>query len=307
MADNDAAGTGPNGGGAPEHDAATHDSVTGRHTTGHEWDGLKELNTPLPKWWFWTFVATVVWGIGYAVAYPSVPWINTYFPGVLGYSQREVVTADVKALAAQRAGVMEKLMAVPLAEVRRDEALYAVALTAGRLAFAENCRPCHGAGGEGRPGFPVLAGDAWIWGGKLDDIKQTVTYGIRSGHPEARISQMPRFGADGMLKPEEIEQVSDHVMTLYNPAAPAAPGAAKGAVIFAENCAACHGEKGEGQRQVGAPALRSSVHLYGSDRAAVRAQVINPRQGVMPNWNARLDEATIRAVTLYVHGLGGGE
>lgn len=291
-----------------EHNAAGEkDSVTGRHTTGHEWDGLKELNTPLPKWWFWTFVATVVWGIGYAIAYPSVPWINTYFPGVLGYSQRNVVTGEVKALEAQRAGVMQKLKAMPLEEVKKDEALYAVAMTAGRVTFAENCRACHGAGGEGRPGYPALAGDAWIWGGKLADIRQSIVYGIRSGHPEARMSQMPKFGADGILKAEEIDQVSDYVMAFYKPGAPALPGAAKGETVYAENCAVCHGDKGEGKRELGAPALRSSVHLYGDTRAAVRAQIVNPKQGVMPAWNARLDEATIRAVTLYVHGLGGGE
>ncbi len=284
-----------------------HDPVTGRHTTGHEWDGLKELNTPLPKWWFWTFVTTIVWGIGYAVVYPSVPWFNTYFPGVIGYSQRATVTADVKALEAQRAVVMEKLKAVPLAEVKKDEALLAVALTAGRIAFAENCQACHGAGGEGRPGFPALAGDAWIWGGSLEAIQQTVTYGIRNGHPEARVSQMPRFGVDGMLKPDEIDQVTDYVMALYRPTAPALPGAAKGEAIFAENCASCHGDKGQGVRELGGPALRSGVHLYGDTRAAVRAQIVNPKMGVMPPWNTRLDEATIRAVTLYVHGLGGGE
>lgn len=284
-----------------------HDPVTGRHTTGHEWDGLKELNTPLPKWWFWTFVATIVWGIGYAVVYPSVSWFNTYFPGVIGYSQRDVVTADIKVLEAQRAVVMEKLKAVPLAEVKKDEALLVVALAAGRIAFAENCQGCHGAGGEGRPGFPALAGDAWIWGGSLEAIQQTVTYGIRNAHPESRVSAMPRYGLDGLLKPDEIDQVTDYVMALYRPTAPALPGVAKGEVVYAENCASCHGDKGQGNRELGGPALRSGVHLYGDTRAAVRAQIVNPRMGVMPPWNTRLDEATIRAVTLYVHGLGGGE
>lgn len=284
------------------------DPVTGTSTTGHEWDGLKELNTPLPKWWFWTYIATVVWGIGYAVLYPSVPWFTTYFPGVLGYSQRATVTADVQALQARRAEVMSKLASVPLAEVKKDEALHAVALVAGRIAFAENCQACHGAGGAGRPGgYPALAGDAWIWGGKLDDIKQTITYGIRNTHPEARVSQMPRYGADALLQPAEIDAVTDFVMTLYNPGAPPAGDVAKGATLYADNCAACHGDKGQGNRELGAIALRSSVHLYGDTRAAVRAQIANPKQGVMPNWNTRLDEATIRALALYVHGLGGGE
>jgi len=283
-----------------------HDPVTGRTTTGHEWDGLKELNTPLPKWWFWTFVATVVWGAGYALLYPSVPWFNTHFPGLLGFSQRDVVQADIRELQARRGEVMERLKTVPLAEVRQDDALYAVAMAAGRIAYAENCQSCHGAGGAGRPGYPALAGDAWIWGGGLEAIMTTVTYGIRSAHPETRVSMMPRFGVDAMLQPAEIDQVTDFVMTLYNPAAPAGD-VSKGQALYADNCASCHGDRGQGNRELGAPTLRSGVHLYGDTRAAVRAQVANPRQGVMPNWNARLDEATIRAVTLYVHGLGGGE
>lgn len=302
MASNNAPHDTPTGAGGTERDP-----VTGRTTTGHEWDGLKELNTPLPKWWFWTFVATVIWGIGYAVVYPSVPWINTYYPGLIGYSQRATVTAEVKALEARRSAVMDKLRSVPLSEVKKDEALYAVAMTAGRLTFAENCQACHGAGGAGRPGFPALAGDAWIWGGSMAAIQQTITYGIRNAHPESRVSQMPRYGADGLLKEAEIDAVTDFVMTLYKPDAAAGAGAAKGATIYAENCAACHGDKGEGKRDIGAPMLRSSVHLYGDTRTAVRAQISNPKQGVMPNWNTRLDEATIRAVTLYVHGLGGGE
>ena len=302
MASNNAPHDTPTGAGGTERDP-----VTGRTTTGHEWDGLKELNTPLPKWWFWTFVATVIWGIGYAVVYPSVPWINTYYPGLIGYSQRATVTAEVKALEARRSGVMDKLRSVPLSEVKKDEALYAVAMAAGRLTFAENCQACHGAGGAGRPGFPALAGDAWIWGGSMAAIQQTITYGIRNAHPESRVSQMPRYGVDGLLKDAEIDAVTDFVMTLYRPAEAAGAGAAKGAEVYAENCAACHGDKGEGRREIGGPALRSSVHLYGDTRAAVRAQIANPKQGVMPNWNTRLDEATIRAVTLYVHGLGGGE
>jgi cytochrome c oxidase cbb3-type subunit 3 len=284
------------------------DPVTGKSTTGHEWDGLKELNTPLPKWWFWTFVATVVWGIGYSVLYPSVPWFTTYFPGILGYSQRASVMADIKALQERRAEVMTKLVSTPLADVKKDEALLAVAMVAGRVAFAENCQACHGAGGSGRPGgYPALAGDAWIWGGSLEAIQQTITYGIRSSHPETRMSQMPRFGVDGVLQPAEIDAVTDFVMTLYNPGAAVKGDVAKGATVYAENCASCHGEKGEGNRELGAPALRSGVHLFGDTREAVRAQIANPKQGVMPAWNGRLDEATIRALTLYVHGLGGGE
>ena len=282
------------------------DVFSGRDTTGHEWDGLKELNTPLPKWWVYTFAATVVWGAAFCVLYPSVPSLRGHFDGVFGYSTRESVTADVKALEAQRAKVLERVNATPIEQVRKDPQLMAVATTAGRIAFANNCQPCHGASGEGRPGYPTLASDSWIWGGKLADIQQTITYGIRSAHPDARASVMPKFGADGILKPDEIGSVADYVMTLYGKAQPG-PASAKGAAIFAENCVACHGEKGEGKREVGGPSLKSAVHLYGDTREAVVAQVTNPRQGVMPNWNARLDAGTIKSLALYVHALGGGE
>ena len=286
------------------------DSISGRETTGHEWDGLKELNNPLPKWWFWTFVATCVWAAVWCLLYPSVPGITGYFHGLVGYSSRTDVDADVHALAMQRSVTMDKLNAMPIGDVKNDPQLLAVALTSGRITFANNCQPCHGPGGEGRVGYPALAGDAWLWGGKLTDIQQTVTNGIRSGAPDARDSQMPRFGgADGVLKPAQIEQVADFVMTLYGhaPAATADASVAAGAALFADNCAVCHGDKGQGNREVGAPALASRVHLYGDTRNAVIAQISQPHMGVMPNWNTRLDPATIKSVALYVHDLGGGE
>jgi cytochrome c oxidase cbb3-type subunit 3 len=140
----------------------------------------------------------------------------------------------------------------------------------------------------------------------LEDIQQTVTFGIRSGLDDARNSQMPRFGADGILKPAEIQAVADHVATLYgSPVKQADP--AEGNRVFAENCAVCHGDVGQGNREVGGARLAARVHLHGDDRAAIVAQITSPRVGVMPNWNARLDPAKIKSVTLYVHSLGGGE
>jgi cytochrome c oxidase cbb3-type subunit 3 len=283
------------------------DAVTGRETTGHEWDGLKELNTPLPKWWLYVFFACIAWAAGMCVLYPSFPYGPGYWHGLLGYSQRRAVDAEVAALSAQRKVSMDAIATLDFAAVRANPQLQEVALTGGQAAFATNCQPCHGAGGGGRPGYPALAAGAWIWGGSLDAIQQTVTHGIRSGDPDARQGAMPRFGADAMLKPDEIEAVADYVWSvLYGHAAPAKDLSA-GAQIFADNCAACHGGKGEGNRDVGAPRLASRVHLYGDSRATIVSQVNLPRQGVMPNWNARLDPATIKAVTLYVHSLGGGE
>jgi cytochrome c oxidase cbb3-type subunit III len=282
------------------------DVVTGRDTTGHEWDGLKELNTPLPKWWVYVLYATIAWSLMWFLLYPSVPGIGGYFHGILGYSQRSEVDGDVRAVMAQRAGTMDKIKALSFADIRKDPQLMAAADTAGRIAFANNCQPCHGAGGGGQPGYPALAAGGWIWGGSLDAIQQTIAYGIRSGDPKARDSQMPRFGIDGILKPDEIQQVADYVMTLYGKPQPGKEVAA-GKELFAANCAVCHGEAGQGDREKGAPRLASRVHLYGDERAAVVAQITAPRMGVMPAWHTRLDDATIKSLTLYVHSLGGGE
>lgn len=282
------------------------DALSGRETTGHEWDGLKELNNPLPKWWVYVLFATIAWAVVWFVLYPSWPGITGHTTGVLHYSTRAAVDADVKALAAQRSAYMDKIAATPIDDVKQDPQLLAMAMTAGRITFANNCAPCHGGGGEGRVGYPNLADDVWLWGGKLGDIETTITHGIRSGDPDARSSAMPRFGADGILKPEQIGEVADYVMTLYG-RGEAGKDVAAGRALFADNCAVCHGDNGEGKREVGAPPLKSQVHLYGDTRAVVVAQITNPRQGVMPNWNARLDTATIRSVALYVHALGGGE
>ncbi len=282
------------------------DSVTGHMTTGHEWDGLQELNRPLPKWWLYVLWATVAFAVLWCVLYPSVPGITGYWHGLLGYSQRTSVDRAVADVAAQRAGSMQRIKVLSFVDIRKDPQLLAVAETAGRITFANNCQPCHGAGGGGNPGFPALAAGNWIWGGTLDAIQQTVTHGIRSSDPDARQAQMPRWGVDNMLTPEQIQQVADYVMTLYGTSVQGVD-VAPGRKLFVDNCATCHGDAGQGDREKGAPRLAARIHLHGDDRAAVVAQITNPKMGVMPNWNTRLDEATIKSVVLYVHSLGGGE
>jgi cytochrome c oxidase cbb3-type subunit 3 len=281
------------------------DEITGQMTTGHEWDGLRELNRPLPKWWIYVFAATVVWAAIYFVLYPSVPGVTGYFHGAIGYYQRDAVDAAVADVLKQRAGAMERIRAAAIGDIRKDPELLAVAETAGRITFAENCQACHGAGGGGNPGYPALAAGNWLWGGKLDDIYQTVRFGIRSGHDKARESQMPRFGIDGILKPAELQAVADYVATLYG--LPVGANTDAGKRVFADVCARCHGDAGQGNREFGASRLAARTHLRGDDRAAIVAQITNPRMGVMPNWNARLDEAKIKSVAIYVHSLGGGE
>jgi cytochrome c oxidase cbb3-type subunit III len=283
------------------------DVISGQDTTGHEWDGVKELNTPVPKWWLYVFAASILWAFGMFVLYPSFPYGTGYFHGLLGYSTRVAVDAEVDKLVAQRKGSMDKIAAMSFDAVKADPALMEVALTSGRITFAENCQPCHGPGGGGRPAYPALAAGAWIWGGTLADIQQTITHGIRSGDTDARQSMMPRFGADNVLKPAEVEAVASYVWASFYGHPADGQDTTAGAKIFAENCVACHGEQGQGNREMGAPKLASQVHLYGSTRETIANQVTLPRQGVMPNWGTRLDPATIKAVALYVHALGGGE
>ena len=287
------------------------DTLSGRETTGHEWDGLKELNTPLPKWWLYTFIACCVWAAIYMLLFPSVPYGAGYFHGLLGNSTRNTVTADVAFMAAQRAVYMDRIAALPIEQVKDDPQLMAAAMAEGRIVFASNCQPCHGAGGEGRIGYPSLADDTWLWGGKLADIQQTITYGIRSGNEHARNSVMPAFGA-GMLAPGQIGAVADYVWSAFYGHTTPGQDISKGRAQFAETCAICHGADGQGGRLFGAPPLKSAVHLYGDSREAIVAQVTSPRMGVMPAWEKRgnstgLDPATIKSVALYVHALGGGE
>jgi cytochrome c oxidase cbb3-type subunit 3 len=288
------------------NDNIEHDEVSGQDTTGHEWDGLKELNTPLPKWWLYVFYATVVWAAGICLLYPSIPGLRGYWHGLLGYSTRHEAMAEWHAMQARHGGAMAAIAVQPIEAVAHDPALLETALQSGRITFANNCQPCHGQNGAGRVGYPALGDDVWLWGGKLADIQTTIIHGIRAGDPDTRQSAMPNFGSDGILKPAQIEAVADYVGRWWGVTAPGTDTRA-GAKLFADNCAACHGDAGQGNRDFGAPPLNAQVHLYGGTRAAIVAQVTHPRQGVMPNWSARLDPATIKSVAVYVHALGGGE
>jgi cytochrome c oxidase cbb3-type subunit 3 len=281
------------------------DEISGTETTGHEWDGIKELNTPLPKWWLYTFYATVAWALVYFVLYPAIPTLGSHTAGTLGYSSRAEVAANLEELRVQRAPFMNRIAAAPLEEIRNTPELLNFAIAGGRMVFAENCAPCHGPGGSGRRGFPNLADDVWLWGGTLADIHQTISHGVRNADDQSRVSQMPRFGVDGVLTAAQIADVAEFVLSLGNRAEDQAR-VARGAAIFAENCVACHGERGEGNPQFGAPALNSAVWLYGGDRATIIESITTARAGSMPSWSSRLDAGTIKMLAVYVHALGGG-
>ncbi|MHA1189192.1 MAG: cytochrome-c oxidase, cbb3-type subunit III, partial [Alphaproteobacteria bacterium] len=283
------------------------DEFTGTVTTGHEWDGIRELDTPMPRWWLWTFYATCIWALAYVFFYPAIPLINKSTTGLLGYSSRQNVDTEMAAVTESQAGMVQKISDMSLADIRADAELQRFAAAGGRSAFLVNCSQCHGSGAAGAEGYPNLNDDEWIWGGTLEAIETTIRHGIRfEVDDDTRLSQMPSFGADELLAGEEIAQAAEYVLKLAgidHDATLAEPGAE----IYTDNCEACHGADGGGDREQGAPALRDAIWLYGGNRELVTAQIMRPRHGVMPAWGSRLDPATIKQLAIYIHGLGGGQ
>ncbi|MBE9552829.1 MAG: cytochrome-c oxidase, cbb3-type subunit III [Proteobacteria bacterium] len=276
------------------------DSVTGTETTGHEWDGIKELNTPLPRWWIITLWVCVAWSGVYIIFYSAIPG----WDGLWEYTARKDVTRQMEAVKADRAKWLDRLADASIEEIGKDSDLLNFAMAGGGAAFADNCAPCHGSGGAGGPGYPNLLDDDWIWGGTLDNIQVTVAHGVRwAQDDDTRITEMPRFGVDELLDKDQINDVADYVLSLFGGGA----AAANGAEIFAENCAACHGESGEGNAELGAPRLSDAIWLYGGDKATIVETITNSRGGVMPAWGTRLDEVTVKQLAIYVHSLGGGQ
>lgn len=281
------------------------DDVTGVETTGHSWDDIKELNKPLPKWWLMTFYATIVWAIGYMIVYPAWPTLNGYTKGIWGYSQRTVVSDELQGAKAAQATFRTALEKTPLAEVKNNPDLLRFAMVGGAAAFATNCAPCHGRGAQGFAGYPNLNDDDWIWGGTLPEIEKTILYGIRSGHKQSRISDMPKYGLDGILQSAEIDDAAEFVLSLTKRATDTA-AVGRGAKIFADQCVSCHGAEGKGNPELGAPNLTDGIWLYGSQKADVVQSIFTGRGGSMPAWQSRLDPVTLKSLGIYVHSLGGG-
>ncbi|MDP7152368.1 MAG: cytochrome-c oxidase, cbb3-type subunit III [Paracoccaceae bacterium] len=276
-------------------------------TTGHKWDeDLEEYNNPLPKWWVWVFYITIIWGIGYTIAYPAWPMIERATPGLLGYSSRAEVAADIAAVDAANAPINARLEATELTEIEADADLNTYANNAGRAVFQTFCAQCHGSGAQGAKGYPNLLDDDWLWGGDIAAIHETVSYGIRNDQSDmARYSEMPAFGE--ILEEDEIDQVVNYVLALSGQAPNDATLVDAGEEVYLSSCAACHADDGSGDTDQGAPNLADAIWLYGGDYDTVKATVTNSRYGVMPAWDTRLSEAEIRAVAAYVHQLGGGQ
>ena len=282
------------------------DAHTGIETTGHEWDGLKELNKPLPRWWVWTFYATILWSLGYWIVYPAWPTLTGYTKGIWNYSQRSVVAGDIRKGQEAQAGFREKIRDTALAEIRKSPDLLRFAMAAGLSSFQTNCAPCHGRSAQGFPGYPNLNDDDWLWGGGIDDIHKTILYGVRSGHPSARVGQMPRYGLDNLLPETDIDAAAEYVLSLTKRAT--SEGAvARGAQIWKEQCAGCHGAEAKGILEQGSPNLTDGIWLYGDSKAAIVESIRTGRGGQMPAWGDRLDPVTLKSLAVYVHSLGGGK
>lgn len=282
------------------------DDVSGVETTGHEWDGIKELNNPLPRWWLWTFYGCIVWALGYTILYPAWPLISSATTGMLGYSSRADLDADVALAKAAQGDFLSRIEAMPVAEIVGDEELARFARAGGRSAFKVYCSQCHGTGAEGAAGYPNLNDDEWIWGGTSDQIYTTIAHGVRSSaDADTHFNEMPGFGADGLLTPEQIAAVAAQVASLSEIEGGLA--GEEGARLFADNCAACHGENGHGNAEIGGPSLADPIWLYGGSLEAITAQVQKPRHGMMPAWSAKLGDTTIKQLAVYIHSLGGGQ
>lgn len=274
-------------------------------------DGIRELDSSPPRVWTVVYLTTFLAALWLLVAYPSLPWFSHGGEqgrvGVLGWTSRASLGADAERAAEQRPPVQVRFAAASYGEIEADPELRAYAVAAGAAAFGTNCAGCHGRDGRGNLGFPNLADRDWLWGGTAEAIEETLKVGIRwPGHDATRLSQMPAFGRLGALDRAQVADMAQYVLGLSG-SPHDATAAERAAPLYEQNCVSCHGEKGEGNKEVGAPNLTDQVWLYGGSAAAIRETIHASRAGVMPVFGGRLDDDTIRKLVVYVRGLGGGE
>lgn len=279
------------------------DKLSGTETTGHEWGGIKELNTPLPRWWVWTWLVSIIWAIYYWIIMPAWPLLDDYTKGTEGYSSRAEVNADIEASLEAQGDLLAAINAMSLEDIQNDSSLSAFAFASGRSAFGINCSQCHGLGGQGAYGIPSLTDDDWLWGGDLESIYQTIRAGVRSEHPETRYNVMPAFVRDGLLDEAQAREVAAFVANLGD----GSDFSQGGGQIFSEQCSACHGMDGRGVQELGGPNLADAIWLYGGSEDDIYSQISNPQHGMMPAWEGRLSAETLKKLAIYVYSLGGGE
>jgi len=278
------------------------DGHSGYLTTGHEWNGIKELNTPVPRLVYLTLAVTALFAVGYWILMPAFPLGSTFTKGLLGADDRTAVTAAVKQAQTDRARWTDLIAAKSYDDIQGDPRLMAQVRATGAVLFGDNCAACHQRDARGGNGFPNLTTQSWLWGGTPEAIAETIRVGVNAAHPNTRVSQMPAFGRDGVLKRDEMENVVAYVMSLSAPQAGkvSADRIAAGKAVFTANCAACHGPEGRGNLELGAPNLTDSHWIYGSDATALYAGVWGGLQNQMPSWEGRLSALDRKILVLYI-------
>lgn len=280
------------------------DPLTGHRTTGHEWNGIKELNTPVPRIVYFFLITTTLFGLVYWVFMPALPLGTTYTKGILGYDERNIVRRDLARAAQDQAHWRDVVAQADFATIAADETVMGNVREAGHALFGQNCAVCHGVDASGNAGFPGLSTGALNWGDTPEAIEETIRVGINSAHPESRSAQMPAFGRDGILQRAEIEAVAAYVHDLGRSGADGtAADHPEGAEIFAANCAACHGDDARGNADVGAPDLADDKWLYGGGLQTVYSSVWAGREGHMPTWEGRLGSLNIKILATYLDDL----
>lgn len=278
------------------------DPHSGYLMTGHEWNGIKELNTPVPRAVYFFLTVAALFAIGYWILMPAWPTGSTYTKGLLGIDQRTTVADSLKQAALDRASWAGRIETADFAEIQSDPQLMAFARETGRTLFGDKCAACHGRSAQGGKGFPNLTTSSWLWGGDPSAIAETIRVGINSAHPDSRVSQMLPFGRDSMISRDDVDNVVAYVRSLSDPAAADAPAdkVAAGKAVFAANCASCHGENGTGKTDVGAPNLTDKFWIYGGDLQSIYTTVWGGRQGHMPTWESRLSPVERKILALYL-------
>lgn len=281
------------------------DPHTGIHTTGHEWSGITELNTPIPRIVIFFYSMAIVIAVAMWVLLPAWPLITTFTKGLLGITQRATLETQLAEAAEQRAPWNERFAGAELEAIAADPDLLVIALRSGETLFGDNCVVCHGQDGKGGPGYPNLADDAWLWGGALDQIHETLRVGINTTHDETRIAQMLAFGRDEILERADIALLGTYLRSLSGLEEIDPARLEDAAALYAENCASCHGDQAKGDVELGAPNLTDAFWIYGGDRAAIYQTIYAGRTGQMPHWGDRLSPVQLKILALYVHSLGG--
>ncbi|MBB5053973.1 cytochrome c oxidase cbb3-type subunit 3 [Afipia massiliensis] len=282
------------------------DPHTGYLTTGHEWSGIKELNTPVPRAVYLFLIATVLFSVGYWILMPAWPIGVTFTKGLLGIDQRTSLEADLREAAAERKAWSDQIEAKSYDDIRKDPKLMRIVRQTGQTLYRDNCAACHGSTAQGSKGYPSLTTASWLWGGDPATVAETIRVGINSSHKDSRASQMMAFGRDGILKAQEVDDVVDYVRSLSDPKVAqkiSVPRLNAGKTVFAANCAACHGDDGKGKTEMGAPDLTDHFWIYGGDLQSVSSTVWNGRQGKMPTWEERLSALDRKILALYLTDL----